>query len=273
MRTSMIMLLLAAASLILCCPVSADAQLMFRWVRPDPIMIWNGEQYKLPGIPFEEESEGSRGPYELPIFEVDMPGGLEVEEIRRKAGAGDHDMQMIMGVLSYRGRRGVDRDWDEAVRWFGLAAEGGDSRAKNTLGVFYLCGICVPQHYRMGKRWLYEAGGEGNVFAGYNIGTCSFLGLHGFDRDFREAERWLGRVAGECDGNAWYFLGLINLARRDNGRAYGCLSLAHAKGCDEAERLRDAVRLTIGEKEIQQNRTMGGYVKHTGVKIIGPRDR
>jgi uncharacterized protein len=48
----------------------------------------------------------------------------------------------------------VPGDYVEAVRWFRLAADQGDSNAQYTLGVMYSIGAGVPQDYVQAHMWL-----------------------------------------------------------------------------------------------------------------------
>ena len=57
---------------------------------------------------------------------------------------GDAQAQNNLGVM-YENGRGVPQDYDEAVKWYRLAAAQGDADAQNNLGVMYENGRGVPQ--------------------------------------------------------------------------------------------------------------------------------
>lgn len=53
--------------------------------------------------------------------------------------------------------QGVDRDYDKARMWFGLAAESGHILAKYQLGKMYLYGIGIDKDPELGKEFCLEA--------------------------------------------------------------------------------------------------------------------
>jgi uncharacterized protein len=56
----------------------------------------------------------------------------------------------------------VPQDDLEAVRWYTLAAEQGDSYAQNGLGQLYRNGYGVEQDYVQGYKWLQLAAAQGH---------------------------------------------------------------------------------------------------------------
>ena len=58
-----------------------------------------------------------------------------------------------LGVM-YDNGKGVPQDYQEAVRWYRLAAEQGDDYAQSNLGVMYATGKGVPQDYVQAHTWI-----------------------------------------------------------------------------------------------------------------------
>ena len=56
------------------------------------------------------------------------------------------------GVM-YASGMGVPLDYQEAVRWYRLAAEQGNAEAQHNLGLKYEYGDGVPQDYQEAVRW------------------------------------------------------------------------------------------------------------------------
>jgi uncharacterized protein len=59
----------------------------------------------------------------------------------------------------------VSRKYKEALKWHRLAAEQGDARAQNNLGVMYDEGQGVPQDYVQAHMWFNLAGASGHANA------------------------------------------------------------------------------------------------------------
>ncbi len=72
--------------------------------------------------------------------------------------------QFSLGFL-YAIGAGVAENDIEAVRWYRLAAEQGDSMAQLNLGDMYVNGEGVPQNYRLGYVWFSVAAAQGNQVA------------------------------------------------------------------------------------------------------------
>jgi hypothetical protein len=81
------------------------------------------------------------------------------------AAQGDPQAQFYLGVAYYRGQ-GVPRDYQEAAKWYRLAADQGHSGAQVLLGDLYAEGKGVAQDYILAHMWFSLAG-----FAGDNLGA------------------------------------------------------------------------------------------------------
>ena len=60
----------------------------------------------------------------------------QIEEIKRKANAGDAEAQYNLGV-AYQNGQGVPKNHIEAAKWFRKAAEQKHAKAQNLLGAMY----------------------------------------------------------------------------------------------------------------------------------------
>ena len=65
--------------------------------------------------------------------------------------------------------QGVPQDDKEAVKWYRLAAEQGDAKAQNNLGVSYDNGQGVPQDYKEALKWTKLAAEQGHARAQKNV--------------------------------------------------------------------------------------------------------
>lgn len=107
--------------------------------------------------------------------------------------------QLELGVAYWYGR-GVVQDYAEAVKWFRLAAEAGDSEAQRGLGNAYWSGNGVEQDYRQAVEWYRRSSELGNRTATTSLGTAYHLG-RGVKTDFAKAVEWY-RSAAEA-GDSW----------------------------------------------------------------------
>ena len=111
-------------------------------------------------------------------------------------------------------RRGMDCDkagrYDEAARWYRQAAEQGDARAQNNLGVLYKDGQGVGQDYAEAARWFALSAGQGNTLAQSNLGWLYQNGL-GVEQDFAVAERLYRLAAAKGHAAAQNNLGTMFL--------------------------------------------------------------
>jgi TPR repeat protein len=68
---------------------------------------------------------------------------------------------------------GVPRDSKEALKWKRMAAEQGEPRAQNNLGVKYAKGNGVEKNYRNAYVWLRLAAMQGHKLAQKNADTLA----------------------------------------------------------------------------------------------------
>lgn len=80
---------------------------------------------------------------------------------RASAGQGNAELQFQVGQLYFRGN-GVDKDEQEALRWYRRAAEQGHAEAQFMLGAALLLGWDAPLE---GVKWLRRAASQGNEAA------------------------------------------------------------------------------------------------------------
>ena len=63
--------------------------------------------------------------------------------------------------MYYEGK-GVPQDYEEAVKWYRLAADRGNADAQCNLGQMYYEGEGVPQDYNEAVNWFQLAADQGN---------------------------------------------------------------------------------------------------------------
>ena len=91
--------------------------------------------------------------------------------------------------MTYANGTGVPEDDEEAVRWFRLAAEQGNSRAQNNLGTMYDEGTGVPEDDEEAVRWYRLAAEQGNSLSQFNLGLMYEQG-GGVPQDYVLSYMW-----------------------------------------------------------------------------------
>ena len=104
---------------------------------------------------------------------------------------------------------GMERDFQEAAKWYRRAAEQGDADAQYNLGVMYDRAESLPasarsrgiaQDYGEAARWYRLSADQGNADAQFNLGILYSNG-QGVPHDLVQAHMWfsLAAVSGDAD--------------------------------------------------------------------------
>ena len=131
---------------------------------------------------------------------------------RQSADRGNARAQGAVGWMFENGR-GVKRDDAEAVRWYRQSADLGNARAQNNLGWMYENGRGVELSEAEAVRWYELSAKQGNALAQCNLGLMYENG-RGVERDDAEAVRWYRLSAHQGNDRAEHNLGWMY----ENGR-------------------------------------------------------
>jgi len=149
---------------------------------------------------------------------------------RPLAEGGNPSAQTNLGVMYYQGR-GVARNYEEAVKWYKMAALKGYPDALFNLGVAYAEGKGVERDAREALRWYRLAGENGYVAAQLLLADTYYKG-NGVAVDHREAAKWYQQAAQQGDPFGQFFLANLYLngqgVVRDPVKAYMWFYLASA---------------------------------------------
>lgn len=109
-------------------------------------------------------------------------------------------------------RKGLrcDRDglYEEAAKWYELAARQGLAEAQNNLGVMLKDGQGVERDEAKAVEWFRLAARQGNVLAQSNLGWM-FHGGRGVEQDYDSAQYWYRQAAQQGHAAAQNNLGLL----------------------------------------------------------------
>ncbi len=115
----------------------------------------------------------------------------------------DAQTQYQLGIKFYNAK-----NYDEALKWLRLAAEKGDARAQNYLGLMYSFGNGVRKDYAEAMKWFDRAVKQGLALAQYNLGWMHHEGW-GVKRDNAEAVKWFRLAAEQKLAVAQYMMGFM----------------------------------------------------------------
>ena len=155
------------------------------------------------------------------IASTQAPKNSGFIQILQRAEQGDRFAQYSLGCLYYNGT-GVDKDYDEAVKWWQKAAEQGDVGSQLWVGHCYNYGWGVVKNVNEAAKWYQKAVEQGNSSAMYYLGCCYYKG-EGVNKNYDEAAKWwekgaiLGDVGcqvwiGRCYNNGWGVVKNVNEA-------------------------------------------------------------
>jgi len=114
--------------------------------------------------------------------------------------AGAPDEQWEIGV-KYRYGRGVEKDYKEAVKWFGSAASKGHAVAQRDLGTMYRRGLGVKKNDEEAAKWFRLSANQGYMKAQRDLGIAHQFG-RGVPKDEIEAARWYRKAADQGEKKA-----------------------------------------------------------------------
>ena len=100
----------------------------------------------------------------------------------------------------YAEGKGVPKDYQEAVKWYRLAAAQGYAPAQSNLGLAYEKGQGVRRDYPEAVRWYRLAAAQGYQVAQINLGLMYANGT-GVRQDFVRAHVWLTLAVAASSGD------------------------------------------------------------------------
>jgi TPR repeat protein len=127
-------------------------------------------------------------------------------ELARKAEAGDMVAQREMG-LANDSMRSRHPNFEQAARWYELAAVQGDAIAQNNLGSLYEHGLGVPKDSTKAFELYHKSADQRFAMAQNSLGRMYDLGV-GVATNVVEANQWYSKAAEQGNAQAMYNLGL-----------------------------------------------------------------
>ena len=143
-----------------------------------------------------------------PATRVEVPAEITETPLRAAAGGGDRLALHEIGVRYSEGR-GVERNMEEAARWFARAAERGFAPSQYSLGSLYEKGLGVPRNVERAKALYGEAAEKGNARAMHNLAVVHAMGGEGQAADLKAATKWFIEAAALGVKDSQFNLGIL----------------------------------------------------------------
>lgn len=165
------------------CGVHADNRLALDMVRFDRLVdIHEHKPHAIAAFKM-----GERKPVEIDANDD------KAAEYFKQAKAGDLYAQYRFAQCLETGR-GVEQNFQEAIRWYEKAARNDHVDSQHALGVAYAFGIGVPQDFAKAFDWYKRAADLGHAESQYWIGVSWQYGLIG-EVDHARALKWFSEAA------------------------------------------------------------------------------
>ena len=164
--------------------------------RPQSISDWH--------LVFSKEGdEFTMPPDEVPTnTEVTRENTFETN--LKAAESGDVSAQSNLGFMYAKGIS-VEKNIDEAIKWYKKAAENGHLNSQFNLGVIYAKGRGVEQNYHEAFKWYKMAAEQNDVTALVTVAMMLAKGI-GTEKNEKGAVNWYYRAATQGHLNAQYTL-------------------------------------------------------------------
>jgi len=159
-----------------------------------------------------------------------------INNLIEQAKAGDGESASRLAD-AYREGELVGQDWEQAFRWYSVAARAGDKEAQNNLGTLYLEGYYCPEDHEKAVYWYRKSAEQGANVAQYNLGM-RYLHGQGLPVDNLQAMSWLEKSSENGYPLASYDLGLMYLhgegCKPDRSKALRLMMDAASDGDERA---------------------------------------
>jgi uncharacterized protein len=183
--------------------------------------------------------------------------GPGIEDLKRRAEAGDTAATRALAEAYYLGRDGAPQDFGQAAHWYLTLAKQGDARAQTSIGLLYARGLGVEKDLAAAIRWWSHAAAQNDPGAQFNLGLLH-AGVEGLAPDYRQAVQWYTRAAQRGHIQAQHNLGMLyhegKGVAHDAVRAYFWVSVAAAQGDQLARRSLQALGSEMSREDIDRVR-------------------
>lgn len=200
----------------------------------------------------------------LPPPQPEIDPSDPLAELKRAALGGDAAAQFTLGARHAAGD-GAPQSWEEALKWFTLAAERGMATAQHNLAVMYERSRGTDQNLEAAAKWYEKAAEQGYPPSQYNLAVAYARGW-GVKADVDKAIQWFERAAERIPqaniALAEIFEGGMGVGR-DLGRARSHYQLAATAGDQRAQaKLRQLTPDAVQREMTKDIQTLLGKLRY-----------
>lgn len=176
-------------------------------------------------------------------------GGKTMEKLMERANMGDASAQQQLAEAYGQGADGLEQNHSQAFAWSKKAADQGNPKAQNQMGVYFAEGRGTPQDFTKAAEWFRKAAEQGFGEAQYNLGVLYANG-QGVEHSDSETVKWTSRAAYQGIPSAQYSLGLLFAVGAGTpqdyvkAHAWFVMSLSHLKN-EEREMAEEDLALVV----------------------------
>ena len=130
---------------------------------------------------------------------------IRFNDLKKSAEDGNSNSQCFLGKMYLNGR-GVEQDYQEALKWFKKSAEQGNREGQSALGSLFLGGIGTEVNYQEAFKWFSKSAEQNYPYAQYALGGMYYYGL-GVPQDYQKAFQYLKKSSDNGSYNASIMIG------------------------------------------------------------------
>jgi len=139
----------------------------------------------------------------------------------------------------------IEKDYQEAIKWWTLAANGGQVDAQFNLGLIYYRGLSVNRDDKKSVELFTQAAEQGHGYAQYSLAVMYSFG-HGVEKSYASALSWYRKSAEQGIAQAQFNMGVFYengyAVERDLDVAQQWYERATAQGLAEASEKLDNLK-------------------------------
>jgi TPR repeat protein len=144
--------------------------------------------------------------YRIQLSETQINDTCNLDGLKDRANSGDAIAQIDLGDIYYYGKCNIKQNYKEAVKWYKMAAEQGNSEAQACLGNCYYFGIGINKNYEEAVNYYRKSANQGDKEGESGLGDCYYFG-RGVNKNYKTAVEYYTKSANKNKTGAQYMLG------------------------------------------------------------------
>ncbi|OAM78295.1 peptidoglycan-binding protein [Devosia elaeis] len=208
-----------------------------------------------PSVATEAEITGSiaENPALPEAFEL-PPEAIGPAELREAAAKGNAQAQFEVAAIFSEGGP-LDKDFEEAAKWYERAAAQGFAPAQYRLGNLYEVGSGVEKDLEQARLWYQRGAEAGNRMAMHNLAALYAGGQLG-EQQFELAAEWFEQAANHGMTDSQFNLGMLHArglgVEQSFEQSFKWFSLAAQSGDKDAGQARDDIAKSLSAEAVSR---------------------